>query len=51
LPLWLPLLEPTTETCETVVAGPPRKLIWVVGEASPVPGSGETVIGLVAAAA
>src|ERR1700690_11485 len=31
LPLWLPLLEPTTVTSETVVWGPPRKLIWVVG--------------------
>ena len=30
---------------------PPRKLIWVSGEASGVPGSGETVTGLAAAAA
>jgi hypothetical protein len=33
------------------VPGPPRKLIWVVGEASAVPGSGETVMGFAAAAA
>jgi coenzyme F420-reducing hydrogenase alpha subunit len=33
------------------VPEPPRKLICVVGEASEVPGSGETVTGLTAAAA
>ena len=50
LPACSPLREPTTFTPETVVPGPPRKLIWVVGEASAVPGSGETVIEFTAAA-
>jgi hypothetical protein len=40
-----------TVTSETVVPAPPRKLIWVLGEASLVPGSGETVIAFAAAAA
>jgi hypothetical protein len=46
LPPWLPLCEPTTCTSETFVPAPPRKLIWVAGEASGVPGSGETVTAL-----
>ncbi len=50
-PGWVPLREPTTLTFATVVPAPPRKLICVVGEASGVPGSGETVTGLAAAAA
>src|SRR5262249_20590837 len=33
----------------TCVPAPPRKLIWVLGDASGVPGIGETVIGLAAA--
>src|SRR5690242_11294257 len=49
-PLWEPLLEPLTTTPETVVPGPPRKLICVLGEASGVPGCGETATGLDTAA-
>ena len=47
----VPLREPATLTFATVVPAPPRKLICVVGDASGVPGSGETVTGLAAAAA
>ncbi len=39
-----------TRTFETVVAPVPRKLIWLEGEASGVPGWGETATGLLAAA-
>jgi hypothetical protein len=43
LPLCPPLREPTTETLEIWLAGAPRKLICVCGEASGVPFSGEIV--------
>src|SRR5580704_12172463 len=46
-----PERDPTTRTFATCVPVPPRKLIWVAGEASGVPGSGETVTALAAAAA
>ena len=38
-----PLREPTTLIALRSPAGTPRKLIWVCGEASRLPGSGETV--------
>src|SRR5437879_336175 len=44
-----PLLDPATCTAETRVPGAPRKLIWVFGEASGVPGSGDSASGLAAA--
>ena len=37
-------------TRATCVPGPPRKLIWLPGDASLLPGSGETVTGFAAAA-
>ncbi len=48
-PACTPLREPTTCTSDTCVAPVPRKLIWVLGEASGVPGSGETATGLATA--
>ena len=50
-PVCAPLCEPTALTLATVVAELPRKLIWVLEEASGVPGCGETATGLAAAAA
>ena len=47
--MWAPVLEPTTRTFVTVVPAAPRKLIWVAGEASGVPGWGETATGLLTA--
>ncbi len=49
-PVCLPLREPVTATEEIVVPLPPRKLICVAGDASGVPGCGETATGFVAAA-
>src|SRR5271154_325599 len=46
-----PLRDPTTCTPVIVRAPVPRKLIWVVGDASGARGSGETVTGCAAAAA
>src|SRR5439155_7495894 len=43
--------EPTTSTRAILAPGPPRKLIWLCGEASSVPGSGDTVTGLTATTA
>jgi hypothetical protein len=40
-PLCNPLREPTARTALTCVPAAPRKLIWVDGDASGVPGCGE----------
>jgi hypothetical protein len=45
-----PLWEPTARTLDTVVPASPRKLTWVLAEASCVPGAGDTATGLAAAA-
>ncbi len=49
-PLCDPLREPFTETSEICPAGTPRKLIWVCGEASGVPFSGDNVTACAPAA-
>jgi hypothetical protein len=39
----VPLRDPVTDTSRISLGGAPKKLIWVTGEASRVPGSGEIV--------
>ena len=50
-PSQVPLAEPTTRTESIRLGDTPRMLIWVSGEASGVPGSGEIVTGVTGFAA
>src|SRR6516165_1421612 len=45
VPLWAPVLDPTTWTEPMLLAGMPRKVIWVWGSALFVFGSGYTLTG------
>ena len=42
VPLWFPLLDPTTVTVPICVIGTPRKTIWLWGDATRLPGMGNT---------
>ena len=42
VPGWLPLLEPVTRIVPSWLAGTPRKLIWLPGGATRLPGIGNT---------
>ena len=44
-PVWTPLLEPTTVIVPSLPAGTPRKVICVCGDATRLPGIGNTATG------